>query len=347
MTRCGACSEPTLKIASAVPRNDKARNLAMTTLIAGFGILLILNFAVSFAADELKESKVVATVNGSAITRAELDMEINRLAPQELYHRSISPEKQKEIEKKALDNLINTELFYIEAKRQGLKVDNSELKKSINSLKSSYPSAKAFEDTLKKSGMTMSVFEEKVRKNLTVEKLIGKEVKVSLTDEDLEEYYKKNTGKFKEPEALRIRYVYIKINPSEQDGRKKAKERAKEAYSKIKSGADFAQIAQTYSHDMSRVKGGDVGFVHKGMMPQDIEKAAFEVGFEVGQVSEIIETDIGYHILKVEEKRVSRQVPFKEIKDKLKKELTESMQKSRLEGLVKRLRDSAGIRYVK
>ncbi len=298
----------------------------------------------SVSASDLKETRVVATVNGSAITRADLDMEINRLVPQELYHRSISPEKQKEIEKKALDNLINTELFYIEAKRQGLKVDNSELKKSINSLKSSYPSAKVFEDTLKKNGVTMSVFEEKVRKSLAVEKLIEKEVKVSITDEDLEEYYKKNTGKFKEPEALRIRYIYIKINPSEQDGRKKAKERIKEAYSKIKSGSDFAQIAQTYSHDMSRVKGGDVGFVHKGMMPQDIEKAAFSL--KVGQVSEIIETDIGHHIVKVEEKRASRQVPFKEIKDKLKKELTESMQKNRFEDLIKRLRGNAKIQYV-
>ena len=303
----------------------------------------ILN-SIAFAADELKESKVVVFVNNNAITRAELDMEINRLAPQELYHRSISPEKQKEMEKKALENLINAELFYIEAKRQGLKVDSSELKKSISSVKASYPSTKAFKDALKKSGMTMSVFEEKVGKNLVVEKLIEKEVKVSLTDNDLEEYYKKNTGKFKEPEAVRLRYVYVKINPSEPDGRKKAKERAKEAYSKIKLGSNFAQIAQTYSQDMSRIKGGDIGFVHKGMTPQDIEKAAFSL--KVGQVSEIIKTDIGFHILKVEEKRASRQVSFKEIKDKLKKELTESMQKNRLEGLIKRLRENAKIQHI-
>ncbi|MBI3378331.1 MAG: peptidylprolyl isomerase [Nitrospirae bacterium] len=300
--------------------------------------------SIAFAADDLKESKVVAFVNGAGITRAELDMEINRLAPQELYHRSISPEKQKEMEKKAIENLIDAELFYIEAKRQDLKVDNSELEKSISSVKASYPSTKAFKDALKKSGMTMPVFEEKVRKNLVVEKLIEKEVKVSLTDNDLEEYYKKNTEKFKEPEAVRLGYVYVKINPSEPDGRKKAKERAKEAYSKIKSGSDFAQIAQTYSHDMSRVKGGDVGFVHRGMMPQDIEKAAFSL--KVGQLSEIIETDIGFHILKVEEKRASRQVSFKEVKDKLKKELTESMQKNRLESLIKRLRENAKIQYI-
>ena len=311
-------------------------------LIFAFCILHFSYFV--FAADELKESKVVVFVNNNAITRAELDMEINRLAPQELYHRSISAEKQKEMEKKALENLINAELFYIEAKRQGLKVDSSELKKSISSVKASYPSTKAFKDALKKSGMTMSVFEEKVGKNLVVEKLIEKEVKVSLTDNDLEEYYKKNTGKFKEPEAVRLRYVYVKINPSEPDGRKKAKERAKEAYSKIKLGSNFAQIAQTYSQDMSRIKGGDIGFVHKGMTPQDIEKAAFSL--KVGQVSEIIKTDIGFHILKVEEKRASRQVSFKEIKNKLKKELTESMQKNRLEGLIKRLRENAKIQHI-
>ena len=306
-------------------------------------LLFFFTSTFTFSSD-LKESKVVVFVNNNAITRAELDMEINRLVPQELFHRSISPEKRKEMEKKAIENLINAELFYIEAKRQNLKVDSSELKKSISSVKESYPSAKAFKDALKKSGMTMSVFEEKARRSLMIEKLIEKEVKVSFTDNDLEEYYKKNTEKFKEPEAVRLRYVYVKINPSEPDGKKKAKERAKEAYSKIKSGSDFAQIAMTYSNDMSRIKGGEMGFVHRGMMPQDIEKAAFSL--KVGQISEIIETDIGFHILKVEEKRASRQVSFDEIKEKLKNELTESMQKNRLEGLIKRLRENAKIQYI-
>ncbi|MDI6727827.1 MAG: peptidylprolyl isomerase [Thermodesulfovibrionales bacterium] len=306
-------------------------------------LTLTLTSTYSFASD-LKESKVVATVNGSAITRADLDMEVNRLLPQELYHRSVTPKKQAEVEKKAIENLINAELLNAEAKRQGLKIDNLEFKKRIDAVKASYQTKKAFEDALKKSGLTASVFEEKVREGMMVEKLIEKEVKVSLTDKDLEDYYKKHTEKFKEPEAVRLGYVYIKINPSEPDGKKKAKERAKEAYSKIRSGADFAQIAQMYSNDMSRIKGGDVGFVHRGTMPHDIEKAAFSL--KAGQVSEILETDIGYHIIKVEEKRASRHVQFKEIKDKLRKELTESMQKERLEGLIKRLRENAKIQYI-
>jgi peptidyl-prolyl cis-trans isomerase C len=285
----------------------------------------------------------VATVNGSAITRAELDMEINRLLPQELYHRSITAEKQKEIEKKALENLINKELFYFEAEKQGIKINSSELKKRLKEIKSRYPSSTAFEDALKKADMTMDFLKESIKKDLMIEKLLEKEVRVNLTDNDLEDYYRKNTEKFKEPEAVKLRYIYIKINPSEPDGKKKAKERAKEAYSKIKSGMDFANIAQTYSHDMSRIKGGDVGFVHKGTMALEIEKTAFTM--EVGQTSEILETDIGYHILKVEDKRPPRHVSFKEIKDKLRRELTESMQKSRLEGLIKRLRENAKIQY--
>ena len=84
-----------------------------------------------------------------------------------------------------------------------------------------------------------------------------------LTDNDLEEYYK-NTEKFKEPEAVRFRYVYVKINPRSPTEGKRLKRGQKEAYSKIKSGSDFGEIAQTYSQDMSRIKGGDVGFVHRG-----------------------------------------------------------------------------------
>jgi peptidyl-prolyl cis-trans isomerase C len=324
----------------------KMKKIFKRVALSFFFAFLVFFFTSTFTySSELKESKVVATVNGSAITRVELDMEINRLLPQELYHRSVTPEKQAEIEKKALENLINAGLFFMEAKRQGLKIDNSEFKKRLDAVKSAYQNKKAFEDALKKSGMTAPVFEEKVREGMMVEKLIEKEVKVSLTDKDLEDYYDKNREKFKEPEAVRLRYVYVKINPSEPDGKKKAKERVKEAYSKIKSGSDFAQIAQTYSNDMSRIKGGDVGFVHRGTMPQEIEKAAFSL--KAGQVSEILETDIGYHIIKVEEKRASRHVQFKEIKDKLRKELTESMQKERLESLIKRLRENAKIQYVR
>ena len=116
-------------------------------------LLFFFAFTSTFTfSSDLKESHVVAFVNGAGITRAELDMEINRLVPQELFHRSISPEKRKEMEKKAIENLINAELFYIEAKRQDLKVDSSELKKSISSVKASYPSTKAFKEALKKAG---------------------------------------------------------------------------------------------------------------------------------------------------------------------------------------------------
>ena len=101
-------------------------------------LLFFFTSTFTFSSD-LKESKVVVFVNNNAITRAELDMEINRLVPQELFHRNISPEKQKELEKKALDNLINTELFYIEAKRQGLKADNAEVKRTLILLRHSIP----------------------------------------------------------------------------------------------------------------------------------------------------------------------------------------------------------------
>lgn len=311
--------------------------------ICFYVFLLCISLPLPVFSNELKESKVVATVNGSAITHADLNMEINRLLPQELYHRNVTPEKQAEIEKKALENLINAKLLSIEAKRQGLKINNSEFKKRVDAIKSSFQTKKAFENALKKSGLTTTVFEEKMREGMMVERLLEKEVKVSLADKDLEDYYNKNREKFKEPESVRLRYIYVRINLSELDGRKKAKERAKEAYSKIMAGSDFAKIAETYSNDMSRIKGGDVGFVHRGTMLQDIEEVAFSL--KVGQVSEILETDIGYHIIKVEEKRASRYVPFKEIKDKLMKELTESMQKERLEGLIKRLRENAKIEY--
>ena len=138
--------------------------------------------------------------------------------------------------------------------------------------------------------------------------------------------------------------MYVKINPSEPDGRKKAKERAKEAYSKIKSGSDFGEIAQTYSQDMSRIKGGDVGFVHRGMMPHDIEKAALSL--KVGQIKRNFGNRHRVSYLKSRRKRASRQVSFKEIKDKLKKRTHRVHAEKQIRRPYKRLRENAKIQYI-
>ncbi|MBI5025796.1 MAG: peptidyl-prolyl cis-trans isomerase [Nitrospirae bacterium] len=297
----------------------------------------------TYATDELRASKVVAEVNGAAITQGELDIATDSLLPSISYHAHVSPEKRKEAEKKALENLINEALFFEEARKQGLKTDKSDVIARLDKIKEKYPSRKAFEEALKKYGISEDDLKEKVKKILLIEKLMEKEVRVSLTDKDIEDYYNKNIGKFMEPETVSLKYIFVKINPADPDSRKKAKAKAREALSKLKSGEDFSKVAWSYSEDMSRVKGGEVGFIHKGRLAPEVEKVAFSM--KTGQISGLIENEQGYHIVKVEDRRPSRQIPLDEIKNKLKKELTESYQAKKMEELLKRLKASATIKY--
>jgi peptidyl-prolyl cis-trans isomerase C len=297
----------------------------------------------AFAEDELSGSKIVAEVNGSAITAGNLNATVNSLMPRTYFHSSVSPEKLNEIKKKAMEQLINEELIFQEAKKQGLEAKKSEIKAELDAIKKSYSTEKMFKEALKEAGLEIKDIEEKIKRNLLINQLLDKEVKVSLTDKELEQHYNNNLQRFHEPASIGLKYIYMKFQPTEPDFRNKAKAKAEEALTKLKAGDDFAKIAWDYSDDMSKVKGGDIGFLHEGRLTPELEKAALSL--EKGRISSLIENEYGFHIIKVVEKKESRQLTFPEIKEKLKKELTESYQTKNREKLMNRLRASAIIKY--
>lgn len=312
-----------------------------------FFILTGLFFPPQSAAEEKPEdqdmSKAVVFVNEIPINRGNLVMEVNKLVPLESYHRSMSDEKMKEIESKAIESLIDRELFSQEARRLGIKPDKKEVKRIYDLTRSSYSSKKAFETALKNSGLNKDSLMLKIENDFLVGALLKQEVTTIFSDAELEAFYNKNMEKFRQPEAVRVRHIYVQVDPAQQDAYKRAKEKINEAVAKIKAGEDFAKIAYEYSSDPSRVKGGDVGFLHKGMIPvPEIEKVAFSLA--IGDMSGIMETEMGYHIIRVEEKRPERQVPFAEMKNKLHKELKEKAEKEKMDILRKRLRENAVIK---
>ncbi len=287
----------------------------------------------SWKIDPQLKKKVVAEVGNKKITEMDVQRYMKVLLPMNFYHRNITEKKKKELRKKALDYLINRELLYYEAKKKGIKVPEKQIDKLIKELEKRYKSRENLEKMLKETGITLKQFRGELKKRLMIDKLLSKYVSVKLTDKQLEEYYQKNKYKFKEPEALKIRYIYIKVDPSKPKGRQIARERAEKAYKEIISGKDFGDVAYRYSDDLSRIKGGEIGFVHKGRFEKKVEEEIYKL--KVGQISKIIETELGFHIIKVEGKRPSRIVPFKQIKDKLKKELTEKLKREKYEALLK------------
>ncbi|MEW6715471.1 MAG: peptidylprolyl isomerase [Nitrospirota bacterium] len=315
----------------------------LKTLKIFFFLFLALSAFVYAFAEMPKESNenIVARVNGAVITKDDLALETNKIIPQTYYHGNVSQEKRKEAEKKALENLINNELFYQEAKKQGIKADKDAVKKMLEATKKRYPSEEAFNQALKKQNLTISIFEEKIEKILLVDMILQKEVMITFTEQDISDYYNNNKAKFMLPESVKLKYIWIKRDPTMPDSEKSAGAKADEAMSELKAGKDFSEVAQKYSADASRVMGGDIGFIHSGRLPEEVESIAYKL--KTGDISGKIKTDKGYHIIRVDDRRPAKLMQFEEIKDKLKKELTESRQEERRNTLVERLRNEAKV----
>lgn len=283
----------------------------------------------------------VAVVNGMALSEDELDKEVGKLMPKSYYHATLNDKKLKTLKKKALVSLINMALLYQYALSKDLDVNEEELQAVMDKLIRTFGSEAKFRTAIKHLGFTDESFIKAVKKDEVLKKLYKAELKISYSENELKAYYEKNKFKFKEPEKIRVRLIYVRNNPEDPNGKSKSRKQIDEAFTKIKAGEDFGDVASKYSTDMSRIKGGDMGYLHRGRLDEAVEEKAFSMNS--GEVSEIIEKDIGFFIVKVEDKKISNQLSFETVKKSLEKDLKKKVEEKRKAKLLKELKRVAVI----
>jgi peptidyl-prolyl cis-trans isomerase D len=141
--------------------------------------------------------------------------------------------------------------------------------------------------------------------------------KVQVNEKDIEEYYRANQKtKFHQPQAARVRHILIRV-PSDADAKQKVtvRSKAEELVREARSGKDFGELAKEYSDDPNSAQGGDLGWLTPGELPPPLDKAAFTVKKE--ETISLVETSLGYHILKVEDRREEKAKTLKEAKDEI------------------------------
>jgi parvulin-like peptidyl-prolyl isomerase len=294
-----------------------------------------------YAQKTLLPESTVAVVNGIAISVDERDKEVGKLLPKSYFHSTVDDKKLKVLQEKALDSLIEKTLLYNYAVSKGIKVSDKEIEEVFKKLTEVLGSKKNLDDGIKQLGFTKATFRETVKKDEVLKKLYTKEIEVNYSDAELKSYYKENMHKFKEPEKIRARLIYVKNNPEDPDGKDKAKKRIEEAQKLLKSGENFPYVAQEYSNDPSRVMGGDMGFVHRGRLEKAVEDIAFSM--DINQTSGIIKQDVGYFIVRVEEKAEPNQLSFEQVKEGLRKELKEKEENKRKADLLEKLKKNSVI----
>lgn len=276
----------------------------MRTIFLSF-FTILLCAALAYA-----EDTIVAKVNGIIFTQKDLEAEVDRLIPKVTFHRSVPLEKRKNYYGRALDELIDRELQYQDAKAQGITIEKEKIDAQLEKFKKRFKSEQDYKTALEKEKTTEEQVRARIEKELLAQAIFTTHVtdRAKMSDSALKEYYEKNTAKFKQPESVKLRIISVH-----------EEKKAKDVLAMIKQGDDFAEIASNLSEDTYRTRGGDAGYIHKGRMLQEIDEAAFKL--KTGEVSDIITAENNYFIIKVEDKRPEQQMTFEETKEKLRREL--------------------------
>lgn len=204
-----------------------------------------------------------------------------------------------------LDRLILKRLLLREAKKEGIE------------------KTKEFQEKLKD-----------IKDSLLIETLLGKKMRsdVKISDEEARAYYEKNKEAFKRGVEINTRHILLKTE-----------EEAREIQKRLLAGEDFVELAKKYSVDPNaKITGGELGFHPKGTLLPEYEEAAFKLK-RVGEVSGIVRTPLGFHIIRLEGIRPSSVVPFEEMKDFIKQRLIEEKQGEIIEKYVEDLKKKAKI----
>ena len=264
-------------------------------------IILFLAIACTAYSQEVLD-KIVAVVGNEFITKSELQFQTNLYAAQ----RKISPTPR--LERQVLDNLINEKLIYAQANLDSITVTEDEVNQRIDYQIQMFQQQLGSKENIEKAyGMSIEKIKrelrDNIRKQLMIQKLQQKnfgDIDVSRREvEDFFDKFKDSLGVI--PEKVDIAHIFR--NPKTTGAAKaKAKALAESILDSLKHGADFAEMAKKYSEDPgSAAHGGDLGFVKKGVFYPEFEAAAFALS--PGQLSDVVESPVGFHIIQLIEKR--------------------------------------------
>jgi len=290
-------------------------------------------------------SRVAALVNDEPITT--YDVEREREAMEKgLDEKALRDAAGKaQLREVALNSLINKKLIEQKIKELDVKITDEEVRQTIEDVKKSNNiSQDNLVEALAARGVSFDEYKTQIREQLERLRLISLEVrsKIQVSEQEIRAYYDANPKMFQVDEAFRVRQIFFKVAPqaSEQE-RKLITDTAEKALREAKDGSDFAALAKKFSEDSSAKEGGDLGFLKKGDVLPEIEGALAKM--KPGEISGLIRTPAGIHIIKLEEFRQGRQRGFEAAKQEIEDILYKKKSEERFNQWMEDLRKNASI----
>jgi peptidyl-prolyl cis-trans isomerase C len=306
--------------------------------------------AISKEAPKGAPTDVLVRVNGTAITRLEVDRAVKVMLaqaqglPEELPTALLQQARQS-----AQDQLVLAELLYQEASKTEVKDLDKMVADKLAANRAKFATEAEFETALKGVEMTQKDLQEFTRKDLVISNFVEKRfvATTKISDAEVKNFYDENLTKlFSTPETVQASHILVGIDEKAtgeelKKSKDKAKEKAEALLKKIKAGEDFAALAKSDSSCPSKDQGGDLGSFGRGQMVEPFEKAAFAL--KVGEVSGIVETQFGYHIIKLTGKQAASTESLEGVKGQISTHLLREQTKKNLADLVAKLKASAKI----
>ncbi len=292
--------------------------------------------------------KMAVKVNGKIITQAEVAEEEGRLMmamgagmdPQQLE--SMKPM----IREQATNNLINRTLLAQAVDEEGIKVTAEDVDARIVDLERAAGGAEGFDSRLAAMGVTREELRDEIELGVAIERYMDAKAagEGGPTEAEMRSFYDENPEQFERPEQIRASHILLKVEPDATPEVKQAKyKQAEEILSELKAGADFAEVARTRSDCPSSAKGGDLGYFGRGSMVPAFEEAAFAL--KPGEMSGIVETRFGYHIIKVTDRTQAEKVSYEQAKGNIEQYLSGQGKQQAMTSVIEELRAKADIEY--
>lgn len=284
---------------------------------------------------------VLARVNGQPVTKFDFDRLVKNI---EAGSGPVPAERRDEILRAALDQLISYNVLKQEAAARGITVSDADLDARVAQMQKGFSSDAEFQKALSARNTTLEQLKADARIDMLINKLMEAEVGATeaATETDAREFYDKNPTEFEQGESVRASHILVLANEQADEAAKKAaRARIDKLLARVRAGEDFAALAKAHSEDGSKADGGDLGFFERGRMVPPFEQAAFSL--KPGEISDVVTTPFGYHIIKVTERKAASTVPYEKVKPQIIDFLSNRKKQQRAQAFIEEARKKARI----
>ena len=295
--------------------------------IAGAGAAVALTLGMQ------RGTSIAATVNGEVVYTRELDREVAAIARQ--YGIDLDGEEgrkqREEIARVLLDQLIEQRLIMQEARRRNATAGEAQIDAALEEIRRNFPSEAEFQRALQQRALTVQDLRARLRTTLTVQNLQRQVSTATVSEEEIRRYYEAHRKEFDRPEQVRVRHILVDTE-----------ELARLVQARLARGERFEDLARQLSRDPgSKEQGGDLGFVARGQLVSEFEAAAFAL--RPGQISPIVKTQYGYHIIQGVERRPAQPGTLEEAREQIRRRLLGQKQEADFTAWLKKVKESATI----